>query len=397
MLPPEYLIGVADKLVQVYAAVEDEIVADAARRLVKMGYVSETTEWQLVKGHQVGLFTKDVQKALASASGKSEKEIMRLLSEAGVQSLKYDDAIYLLAGLTPLPLSECPALQAILLQGADDLTKLLGNFTQTRAKTCEVAFRNLCDKAWLQILSGAYDPETAIRRVINELARQEIAKIAYPSGHQSGMEHAVRRAVTTGVNQSIAKLQLQRAADMGCNLVEVTSHAGARPDHAKWQGRVYCITGKHKKYKNLRDATGYGTGPGLCGWNCYHNFYPYFEGLSTPSFSRDPSKDAGRSNKQDHENQQKQRYYERKIREAKKECVALNAAYQAADGALKESLKEDFNRAALKLKRREAKMEEFMKETGRTRLREREQSPGFGHSVSSRAVWAKRKADQQNP
>lgn len=394
MLTPEYLGGVADRMVLTFAAVENEIAADVARRLIKMGYVSDTSEWQIMKARQVGMLNEDVQKLLAKATGLSEKEIYRLLKEAGIEALKYDDAIYRLAGLHPLDLSQSPALQTILLHGADDLSKLLGNFTQTRANVTELAFRNLSDKAWLQILSGTYDPNTAIRRVINELARQSIEKIAYPSGHQSGMEHAVRRAVTTGVNQAIAKLQLARADEMGCDLVEVTSHAGARPEHAQWQGKIYSISGKSKKYKRLKDATGYGTGPGLCGWNCYHNFYPYFEGLSTPAFSHDPSKDAGRSNTEDYENQQHQRYYERKIREAKRECVTLNAAYEAAPEVQKAEFKADFDKAAIKLKRREAQLEDFLHKTKRTRLPEREQSPGFNHSISSRAVWAKRKSEQ---
>lgn len=392
MLPPEYLIGCADEVVETFAAVEDEIIADIAQRIVKMKYISETTEWQIMKARQVGLLNQNVQKILAEATGYSEQEIRRLMNEAGMKALEYDDAIYRMAGLHPLAFSESPALAAILLHGTDDTLKLIANFTQTRAMTTEVAFRNLCDKAFLQIMSGAYDPETAIRRAIWELARQEISKIAYPSGHKSSMENAVRRAVITGVNQSIAKLQLARAEEMGCELVEVTSHAGARPSHAVWQGKVYCIRGKHKDYENFFDATGYGTGAGLCGWNCYHNFYPYFEGLSTPAFSRDPSRDAGRSNNADYENQQQQRYYERQIRAAKKECVALNAAYEAANGSAKQSFKEDFDQAALKLKRREAKMDDFLLRTGRTRLREREQTPGFNRSVSARAVWAKRKS-----
>lgn len=392
MLPPEYLIGCADEVVETFAAVEDEIIADVAKRIVKMRLVSETSEWQIMKAREVGLLNRNVQKILAEASGYSEQEIRRLMNEAGMKALEYDDAIYRMAGLHPLAFSESPALAAILLHGTDDTLKLIANFTQTRAMTTEVAFRNLCDKAFLQVMSGAYDPETAIRRAIWELARQEISKIAYPSGHKSSMENAVRRAVITGVNQSIAKLQLARADEMGCELVEVTSHAGARPSHAVWQGQIYCIRGKHKEYEDFYSATGYGTGAGLCGWNCYHNFYPYFEGLSTPAFSRDPSRDAGRSNNADYENQQQQRYYERQIRAAKKECVALNAAYEAANGSAKQSFKEDFDKAALKLKQREAKMDDFLLRTGRTRLREREQTPGFNRSVSARAVWAKRKS-----
>lgn len=45
------------------------------------------------------------------------------MKEAGVKSLAYDDAIYTAAGLTPSAIENSPALQAMLLQGAD--TRLL--------------------------------------------------------------------------------------------------------------------------------------------------------------------------------------------------------------------------------------------------------------------------------
>lgn len=64
----------------------------------------------------------------------------------------------------------------------------------------------------------------------------------------------------------------------GCDLVEVTAHAGASPEHAGWQGKVCSRSGKSKKYPSIVEATGYGTGPGLGGWNCRHNMFPYYEG-----------------------------------------------------------------------------------------------------------------------
>lgn len=66
----------------------------------------------------------------------------------------------------------------------------------------------------------------------------------------------------------------------GCDLVEVTAHSGARPEHAEWQGKVYSRSGKSSKYPSLVEATGYGTGPGLGGWNCRHSMFPYYEGMS---------------------------------------------------------------------------------------------------------------------
>lgn len=37
------------------------------------------------------------------------------------------------------------------------------------------------------------------------------------------------------------------------------------------------------RYKDFVSTTGYGTGGGLCGYNCRHTFYPYWPGISEPN------------------------------------------------------------------------------------------------------------------
>lgn len=393
MLKPEYLMQAADPVVEIYSQVELDILADIARRIVKTGYFTDTAQWQLRKAKEFGYLQGDVNGILSKATGLSRKEVQKLMTAAGSKSLAFDDAIYKAAGMSPVAVSQSPALMAMLLQGVDTTMALIGNYTKTTAKVSTVAFNSILDRAYIQIISGAFDPTTALKRAIKELATSGIEKIAYPSGATSSIETAVRRAVTTGVNQSVSKLQLLRAEEMGCELVETSSHAGARPSHAEWQGKVFCIKGHHKRYGDFYRETGYGTGEGLCGWNCYHSFYPYFEGLSTPSFSRDPSSDAGRTNGDDYELQQKQRYYERKIREAKKECSTIDAAMNSAtNDELKKELYGDFQKASVKLKQREARLSEFIDETGRTRLRDREWTGAWNRSTSGKAVWANRKA-----
>ena len=85
-------------------------------------------------------------------------------------------------------------------------------------------------------------------------------------------------------------LQLARMEEMDCEFVEVTAHEGARPTHAVWQGRVYhrggAVVHDGERYEDFETATGYGTGPGLCGWNCRHNFYPFYPGVCTASAFR---------------------------------------------------------------------------------------------------------------
>ena len=89
---------------------------------------------------------------------------------------------------------------------------------------------------------------------------------------------AVRRAVVTGVNATALKLQETLMDEMGCDLVETSAHAGARPSHAVWQGKIFGRSGTHPKYPSLVEGTGYGTGEGLGGWNCRHSIMPFFEG-----------------------------------------------------------------------------------------------------------------------
>jgi len=55
------------------------------------------------------------------------------------------------------------------------------------------------------------------------------------------------------------------------------------------------------------------------------------------------------------------------------------------------ALKEKFDRSSVTLKRQEAKLKDFTKNTGLDRQREREQVLGFGRSAAQKAVWANKK------
>lgn len=155
---------------------------------------------------------------------------------------------------------------------------------------------------------------------------------------------------------------------------------------AEWQGQIYSLKKGHPRYPYFYDATGYGTGDGLGGWNCRHSFFPYFEGLSTaanaPTFSN-------AENLEVYRNTQKQRAYERSIRKSKRELSALDGARSATeDPVLKAKLDREFERKSVTLKNREARLAEHLKATGLLPDNSRVRVDGFGKSVSQKAVWA---------
>lgn len=276
-----------------------------------------------------------------------------------------------IAGKTPLDHSANTAMANLL---AAHIRKTVGdvrNLTRTTASQGQDSFFRACTLANIQVSSGAFTYDFAIKNAIRQVAKEGL-KVQYPTGHVDKLDVAVRRAVLTGVNQSAAELNMMYADEIGADLVEVTAHMGARPSHAVWQGGIYSRSGKNSSYPSFIESTGYGTGDGLCGWNCRHSFHAYYEG-SPRTYSREYLENLDKDVYEyrdktytNYEAGQKQRAYERAIREEKRYLAGLNAAYkETSDQALKISLRADMESSAVRLKRTEANMKIFCKATNR--------------------------------
>ena len=389
MLPPSYLDQMPDAFVQLAQQVEDEILQDVARRIGKMGTLTETANWQLWRYQQTEAVRENVVKLLAKYSGKSESTIRRLLKEAANEAMEREDAIYNHYGLEPPPFEESAALNNLLTAGARQTCGTWQNLTATTANTVTGAFERTLDVAWGKVATGAFDYKTAVKQAVDSLA-DDLPAVTYPSGHTDTLEVAARRAVLTGVNQTAGKLQEARMDEMGAEFVETSAHGGARPSHAEWQGRQFHrggavdYLGKH--YPDFEAATGYGTGAGLCGWNCRHTFFAVFPELGDPpAWTRDQLEELNARNIEyngkkytRYEINQMQRARERNVRKWKKRYLAESAAGL------------DTTNTAVHLKAARQSLSEFAEATGGRVDSARTSVPKFGRSEASRAGWAAR-------
>lgn len=355
-----------DVMVPLWTQAEQDIIADLARRISEYNYQIPSAEHQRQKLREMGLSQEYIIRRLSELTGKSNAELLKLMQTASKEALTSDRSYYRKHGIfAPDELSE--PLQQVLYSGYRTTNKLFQNLTSTTADAAQKQFINALDKAWIQVQSGAFSYETAISNAIKSIAKPGLQIKWSVSGHEDTVEVAVRRAVMTGINQTTADMRLKLTEELGCDLVEVTAHAGARPSHAEWQGRVYSISGKHPKYPSLREVTGYGTGEGLCGWNCHHSFHPYVEGTS-PAYTEDDlkqysAKSITYNGKQmtEYEARQIQRYHERQIRRWKREYAAMEAGGQ------------DTAAATSKVRQWQKRQTDFVKQTGLKRQYAREQ------------------------
>ena len=386
MLPPSYLDQMPDAFVQLWQQVEDEILQDVARRIGKMDKVTPTANWQLWRYQQTEALRNDVVKLLARYSGKSETAIRKLLLQAATEAMEREDAIYYHYDMEPTPFEESAALNNLLDAGARQTCGTWQNLTATTANTVTGAFERTLDAAWLKVSTGAFDYKTAVKQAVDSLA-DEMPMVTYPSGHKDSIEVAARRAVLTGVNQTTGKLQVARMDEMGCEFVETTAHGGARPSHAEWQGRRFhrggAVDYKGRHYPDFEAATGYGTGAGLCGWNCRHTFFAVFPELGDPpQWTQEQLREL---NARDiewngkkytaYEISQMQRARERNVRRWKKRYLAEDAAGL------------DPTDAAVRLRAARQSLAEFAQATGGRVDSARVSVPKFGRSEAGKASY----------
>lgn len=382
MLTPQTLKKLPDELVGLVSEVQEDIIKSIAKKIVKADYLTPSAEWQLYKASQLRMSTSEVTAMLAKFTGRSKRQISKLYTEACKEAINNDAKIYRAYGKDCSAALRSVSLSNTLKAGIKNANGMMSNFTKSMVESSRATVTHLMDRAWLEVASGAFSPQETIFNAVSELASQGIKLVTYPSGHTDWADVAVRRAVMTGISQTAGQMQLDLAAEMDCDLVEVTSHMGARPTHAVWQGKVYSISGKSKKYPSLREATGYGRGDGLKGWNCRHDFFPFFEGISERA---NLPVDISENNEQ-YALEQKQRSMERSIRETKRRLAAFDGAVKECDDALKRKLQNKFERHSAILKEKEKRLNDFCKANGLYPQKDRVRVVGFGKSVSQKAV-----------
>lgn len=372
MLTPEYLLRITEPAEEIASRLHTDILKRIVTRIFARmrrndPYIlAPIDKWQIQTLMEAGYLREDIEKAIADATGYEREEIRAAMEDAGVTTLKYEDRIYEAAGLSPTPLMQSPYMIRLMQRNYEATMGEWRNFTRTTADAVQDTFIQLCDDAYINVMSGNIGYIAAFSEAIDKLAKVGLI-ITYPSGHRDTIETATLRCVRTGVSQAAAQIQMARMDEMGVDLVLVSSHMGARPSHQIWQGKVYSRSGESDKYPDFVSSTGYGTGEGLCGWNCRHHFGAYFEGMENP-YKHYNSKE----NNELYEKEQHMRSMERGIRKTKRaaEVYKMGADY-ATDPQMAAGMADKYKQTRARLKAQRAAYKQFCDENGLRQLPER--------------------------
>lgn len=396
MLTPKELSEVADTMHPVLDELNTWITNDMIGRLIKRFnkygkyMLTGTDEWQAQVYKDAGGHYEALLQKMQKMSGKTEAEVKAIFEDIGLRAWSSDDAFYVGQGLESISLIGSERIMNILSDTYRRTNGEIKNFTRSTALVSHQRYIKAMDAAHIRVMSGAQSYTAAVRDVVNELAEKQTT-VKYPSGHVDTIETAVFRAIRTGTAQASGNMTLQGMIEHDWDLIRVSAHLGARygdggenpGNHFWWQGKLYSRTGRTPGYLLFEEATGYGTGEGLCGWNCRHSFGP-----GSPNFNPYKEYDA-EENKKAYDLSQRQRKLERTIRADKLKVMGLREAVDnAEDDKLKTMLSEDYEKASARLSMHNAEYNHLCESNGLKRLSERISIAKWNRSEAMKAVRA---------
>ena len=288
----DYKNKFASKIAARYQDLEERIMQDIVRRIMKAGEITSTADWQINRLRILGYSSEDIEQEIKKTLNASYPEMFELYDKVINWEYVRNKGIYEQINAEYIPFEENGQLkqitEAIIDQSFDDLKNVTnslgfyldyGNGKKVLTPLSQVYTKYL-DAACYDIVTGAFDYNIVLRRVVTQLTNSGLRQIDYSSGRANRVDVAARRAVMSAVSQITGKISEYNAQKLGTEYFEVEWHAGARPTHAVWQGRVW-------SKEQLYSVCGLGTVTGLLGANCSHTYHLFFPGLSERNWTDD--------------------------------------------------------------------------------------------------------------
>ena len=385
-------LNLAAPITDTYTRIESMIIMHIAEQIAgnPQGLINNSSEWRIQMLARMGKLSKDTAKIIASQCKGVGYEIEAAINSS-VQSVLKTHGLTMTDKLSENIRS---ALTMYDRQAISGKYNQVNTVMQYKAKQTylnavngtvsrfdrlmqkELAnkqeYLDVLNKNAMAVTLGERSRTEAIRATIEEMSDKGIPAFIDVSGREWSAEAYVNMDIRNTVKNAANAAQFASIEELGQDVVLVSSHAGARPLCAPYQGKFYSLSGKSGTIRDARgreytyepwSSTSYGEPAGLLGINCGHTI----RGVSDGMFINREKQYSEKENSEEYDKVVKQRALESDIRKQKTTRNALKAA--GDDEGVKE-----YNR---KIKASTAKLERFCDENGLTVRRDRTEVYGY--------------------
>ena len=352
-------------IAELYRDIEANVIRDIAKMIKAHGYITATGKYELEALQRIVSLDRDVLEQLKRMTGKPMSEIVVALEKIGISSIDYD--LFRTAYERGMVLTNIDTVNVFspIVAIQKSLTQDIKRLQTTSIQNSMKEYRKALDIASINVSAGITTPDKAIVQAVREMAKQGITSATYLTKDGKEINQSIETVVTRHVRTQFVSVSNETSHFVGEELgVEhwyITQHLGARDtwkkdkweDHESWQGSVVTT-------EELFSKCGFREMLGLGGINCRHRQYAYIEGVSVPP----PPKIDSEENSLVTKLKNKQRSYERAIRDSKRIIMTLE---QLGDN---EEVVKQLRVDKKLLKKRQERLRNFVKENNKYLVRE---------------------------
>ena len=329
----------------------------------------EVNEWQLQRLKELNGLNEENAKIIAKYSGKTVEEVNKVFDRAREIGMTRDETLIQegikLGILNAIePDTEEMIVRGILSSAVEEILTTFNKQNNSLLASAGDEYRNIVNKVSSQVLAGTKTTNKAMQEAVSQLAEKGLTGFTARNGARWNPEGYTKMVIRTNTQNTINRIQDERIQACGGDFIEISSHSGARPLCSQDQGQVFSLSGYSGYIEDLDggkvkvrpwSSSTYGKPAGILGINCGHSRYMFVPGLSKKR-EMDFTK---KENDEAYIEKQRQRQYERTIRNKKREIAMLKQT-----GAEPSYIKRKQN--SLSNTRKEYL--EFLDKTGRTRI-----------------------------
>ena len=184
----DYKEKIASKIAARYIGLEEQILQDIARRIKKTGEITSTADWQINRLRILGYSSEDIEREIKKTLDASYPEMFELYDKVIDWEYVRNKDIYEQINAEFILFEKNEQLKqitdAIIRQSLEDLenvTKSLGFYLDYNGKKVltplSQVYSNYLDNACYDIVTGAFDYGSVLRRVVTQLTNSGLRKI----------------------------------------------------------------------------------------------------------------------------------------------------------------------------------------------------------------------------
>ena len=326
----ELLLNIANKLSQGKPMEIDKWDEANNQPLYGSGNVNE---WQLERLKELDGLNEENARIIAEYSGKTTAEVGKIFDRAREIGMTRDETIIAegvrLGLLNEInPITEEMAVRGIIGHALNEVLTTFNKQNNSLLASAGEEYRNIVNRVSSQVLAGTKTSGKAMQEAVSKLAEKGLTGFTARNGAQWCPEAYTKMVIRSNTQNTINSIQEERIQSCGGDFIEISSHLGARPLCSQDQGQVFSLSGYSGYIEDLSgsrikvrpwSSSTYGRPAGILGINCGHSRYMFVPGISK-------KQDVDFTKKENDEayiEKQQQRFYERTIRNKKREIAML--------------------------------------------------------------------------